>query len=433
MSRLRRAVLRWLEGSGGSGGTGAADRYKAVAEGADCEVDFTTAFRGWHLVAQAEDGSREQPEAIMRSARALQMGDGWRAEAGHWEWLGNVLGRQTDEGQVPEGVLLNRYGATRGRERFAPFYVMSDEEWCQPIAAHTYATEVELARHRQAAAYQWAGECAAAAGQHDEATRLYRRAGSCWEGSSHPHNHQRAAACYYRAAMSASQSWRYQTRRRLFDGWCPSCLRDKAREEACGSPPDGHETPGDGNQRPTGDIDRLVACARKLFDSPDRAARRQQYQESERQLSVIQHRLASSGARSEAIRVYRKRRDFQRHYYWRVKSWRLPFTLLSWLLTGNGSRVKQVFLMLILTYIVICPVLWREAGAVRISEPGGRVVPSSSWPEAVSFSLSQIINLDTGHFAPGGTWMTLVQAMQGISAYFALGYVLWVAQRSYSS
>ena len=404
-----------------------------AAAQADAQADFATAFRNWHLAAQEQDGAREQPEAIMRSARALQMSDGWRAEAGHWEWLGNTLGLQADKGEVPESVLKNRYGDTRGRKRYAPFYVMSDEEWRRPVTAHTYRTDKDLARHRQAVAYQWAGERAATAGQHDEAARLYRRAGICWERSAHPHNLQRAAACYYRAAMSASQSWRYQTRRRVFDGWCPSCLRDKTREDDCGSPQDGHEALADATSRHLGDIERLVACARRLLDSTDPATRRQQFREPEGQLSVIQHTLASSGARSEAIRAYRIRKALQRRYYWRVKSWRLPFAVLNWLLTGNGSRVKQVLLVLLLGYAVICPALWRSAGAVLIDAPDGQPVRTSSWLEAVSFSLSQTINLGTGHFASAGAWITLLQAAQGISAYFALGYMLWVAQRSYSS
>jgi hypothetical protein len=51
----------------------------------------------------------------------------------------------------------------------------------------------------------------------------------------------------------------------------------------------------------------------------------------------------------------------------------------------------------------------------------------------VLFSLSSVANVSNGHFAPGGWLSSSVQVVEGLSAYFALGYLLFVAQRSYTT
>ncbi len=401
---------------------------------ADATADYQEAFRLWHLAAEQEMNPDRKIDAIMRAARARQMAEDWRAEAGHWEWLGNAVGLAWDRSELScdlseeakDEILRDRYRVPEGRERFAPFYVISDVEWEQPVA--TKLKPAALARHRQASAYEWAAARAGAAGQHDEAARLYRRSGIAWERSEHDERLRRAASCYYRAALSAARSSRYQTRRRLFDGWCPSCLRDKGREQSCGRPK--HEEPLDGKFKNLGDLARLEACWQQELDNVAGDSR-STYEDADRQFGVIQHTLAAEGGRHEARRVFRMRCDFHRRYLRRRSWWR---RFLSWghmHLSWYGTSVPHTLATIAILYAVVAPILWRIFGGVP--PPGDGVEHGPASAEAIILSLSSVLNLATGHFAAGGPWTTLFQSLQGISSYFALGYTLWVAQRSYAS
>ena len=53
--------------------------------------------------------------------------------------------------------------------------------------------------------------------------------------------------------------------------------------------------------------------------------------------------------------------------------------------------------------------------------------------EALLFSLSSVANVSNGHFTAGGWLSSSLQVVEGLSAYFALGYLLYVAQRSYTT
>ncbi len=232
--------------------------------------DFMGAFEEYMRAYQATaDDHAPQLETLsgddllMKSARALQMAEGWRAQVGTWEKLGNTLGRQLDKTDstqragdtVPEEVtklqsaILAAYETPGGRELFSQFNVISDLEWALLDKCPDNCSSGCLDRRRQAWAYEWAAETAAATGNLADAARLFRRAGWAWEKALHygraggqaesdvdtPESEkrlERAAACYTRAAANAAQTTRRATRNMIATRpWCPACQRDKTSEK----------------------------------------------------------------------------------------------------------------------------------------------------------------------------------------------------------
>ena len=152
------------------------------------------------------------------------------------------------------------------------------------------------------------------------------------------------------------------------------------------------------------------------------------FEEQDRELSGIQRRLAAVREQGEAKRLYRFRQKCNREYFRQHKRVRYVVALAGWIASKNGSGVGRLVLSLTVLYAVVLPTVWLVLGGVPHATG---LQPHLGILSALLFSLSTTVNLSTGYFAPGGWISNLFQAIQGISAYFALGYILWVAQRSY--
>lgn len=417
-----------------------------------------------HMLEYWAQAPRGRSESLMQAARDMQMAENWRAQAGTWERLGNELGSVLESGkdQWLRDVL---YSYPKGREFFGQFYVISDIEWDSIKPRCPKKCRDQCAdRQKQAYAYEWAAEAAAAASNAGDAARLFRRAGWAWEKTTHymasgqegsieVDRYRRAAKCYAEASANASRTSRYSTRQMIvYRRWCPACLRDKKREDKCEH--DDHMAVLDRHpDTPATDIERLHRCwliiaksqegrraSDKVTKGNDGAPRDNSerghwraFEEGRQQLSEIQGRLASEGARKEAREVYREQRKYITDYYVAVKDWRwVPLRVLR-LLSHNGSSPGRLLTSLATLYLVILPTAW--LGYWMATAPpvplGQKLGPLPL--EAVIFSLSNIVNLSNGHFLVTSSTGTLLQALQGLSGYFALVRILYVAQRSYAA
>lgn len=72
--------------------------------------------------------------------------------------------------------------------------------------------------------------------------------------------------------------------------------------------------------------------------------------------------------------------------------------------------------------------LWGWSGAVTV---GAGIPEGRQWGEVVVFNTSTLTTLATSRFAPGTRQVNLAQARQAVFTVFALGYLLWISQRSY--
>ena len=140
---------------------------------------FEEAFRRF-LLAYDRCGSSD---ALMYAARALQMSETWRAQAGVWEALGNEIGQRMDADGLAGARL---YSYPSGRQFVGRFYVISDAEWARiDSPCPDECTNKCGMRQKQAYAFEWAADGAASSANYADAARLYRRAGWAWEKAIH--------------------------------------------------------------------------------------------------------------------------------------------------------------------------------------------------------------------------------------------------------
>lgn len=394
--------------------------------------NFRQAFH--HFVAAADELPADAQHVDRRAqllhcaARCLEMREPWRAVAGSWEWLGNLLGATIDAANG-EPWVANRYKVPSPAIPHEFFYVASDDQWERP-AGGIYVDKDHERRHRRASSYEWGANHALAGGQHADAARLYRRAGVAWEQSERPDRLKRAQECYYRAAMSASETGRVETNRGILEPWCAGCLREKSQEERCAK--QNHPShflddsqPGEGAES---DLQRIKRCgmARLAQTDEERAG---VYREYCNQLAAIQRAVATRSSRSDAIKVYRFRNDVELDFLSTCHGfpWKRAWLVSRKLFSKGGSSVGRASLCLVLLYFLVLPLVWWVSGAVDVVDG---VDAGPGWIEAIVFSASTLTTL-TGRYEPG-TWnVNLAQALQAVSAVFGLGYLLWISQRSY--
>jgi hypothetical protein len=222
--------------------------------------------------------------------------------------------------------------------------------------------------------------------------------------------------------------------------WCPACVLDKTREVNCMHQQASTAEPSAPEDMPHTDVERLRRCwadiaAIERRRAPSYAAAERVAEDAEAegaaQFAAIQGLLAGRGQTQAAQQIYRMRKQYLRDC-WRnsrpVKRW---VSQAMWLVSGNGSSPRRLIVSLALIYLVVIPAAWWTAW--RLGAPVPLTADHGPLPaEALLFSLSNLANISNGHFTPGGWLSSLLQVAQGLSAFFALGYLLYVAQRSYT-
>ncbi|MGY1669934.1 hypothetical protein [Geodermatophilus sp. SYSU D00710] len=448
--------------------------------------EYMRAYRDSTQAGPPDIRTMSGDDLLMKSARAMQMADNWRAQVGTWERLGNSLGRRLEEedSTSSKGASSDAYETPVGRELFGQFNVISDREWAELDDCPDECGSGCIDRRKQAWAYEWAAETAAATANPADAARLFRRAGWAWEKALHygmarvpaqsdtdaprgqeasskaPESEkrlERAAACYTRAAANAARTTRRATRTMIATRpWCPACQRDKTTENGC---PRNHADATvllPEEDRPATDVDRLLRVwqgiakirqtrsredAERKFDlplgSPAAASRNgnraDDLTEGLHQLALIQGLLAGHGARHEARAIYRQRQRMEMGYYRSHARVRYLRKWTGYVFSWNGSSLPRLLGSLALLYLVLLPLIWLVVWLwTGLPKPENSASFGPAPLEAVIFSLSSMVTLSNGHFAAGGWAVNLLQACHAVSAYFALGYSLYVAQRAYT-
>ncbi len=272
---------------------------------------------------------------------------------------------------------------------------------------------------------------------------------------------ERAAACYTRAAANAAQTTRRATRNMIATRpWCPACQRDKTseKEDECShsSAIDRAGVPKE--DWPATDVERLlrvwqgVAAIRRSQDREHHLSgaglsirrltalregtRVHDLTEGLQQLALIQGLLAGRGARHEARELYRQRQRMEMDHYLSHAPLRYVRKRIGYRFSWNGSSLPRLLGSLAFLYLVLLPsawvLVWHWTGTGVPRNPGQVTTYALAPLEALIFSLSSMVTLSNGHFAPGSWLVNLLQAFHAVSAYFALGYSLYVAQRTYS-
>jgi hypothetical protein len=404
------------------------------ARKAERRFRFRDAFY-WYNRAGRSDDEEITTMALLRAARCLEMGEEWRAESASWEWLANYIGLKIDSAWLADRrghgfdeprqkeILDARYKVPSPNEPASHFYVISDKEWRDPPGQKYENDTDKVRRHHRASAYEWGANHALANYEHNEAARLFRRAGLAWEQSERSDRMKRAARCYYQAALAATRAARTESRQGVLDPWCPGCLRDKTRESNCK-----HEqhlllkdrrldeaVPG---ETLGSDLQRLHECMKDVMkvikNAEGKPAALRCMGDEDRWLTAIQNSMATYGSKQDAIRIYRQRNDYQRESLKIYQPVRWLRESLAWQFSRKGSSVWRALAWL--------------AGSTATA-PEIHAGPRAA--EALTYSLSTLVTLSTSHFRPGGWVTNFFQSLQALSAYFSLGYLLWISQRSY--
>ena len=214
--------------------------------------------------------------------------------------------------------------------------------------------------------------------------------------------------------------------------WCPECVLDKTREVHCPHREISSENEPGSEDMPQTDVQRLRRCwgaialierQRALSPAAAESAGENAEEEGAAQLAAIQGLLAARGQTRAARQIYRMRKQYLRDC-WRhshpVKRWTSQATLLF---SSNGSSPRRLLGSLALLYLVIIPAAWWTAW--RLGAPVPLASAHGPLPaEALLFTLSSVANVSNGHFTSGGWLSSSLQVAEGLSAYFALGYLL---------
>jgi hypothetical protein len=417
-----------------------------IARRHERDGSYAAAYHSYFEAAEAMEDLDKRSFVMMQGVRCLQKNASWRALSASWEFLGSDLGRTLDANE-PQGPELYDGGATgdgddvdgrlAARRADSRFFVISDWQWLNPeISGDGLEDSARLdayRRQRQAWAYEWAAEEASTGSQFADAARLYRRAGVAWERSRRPDRWARAASCYHSAALSATRTAWLATRRMIVGGWCAWCVREKDTESVC--PVDcgdrrerydpAAQLPLDGypiSSQCHSDIERIAYCWRAAGrgeDGPGAVTNR------ELQLADIQRELARQGNKQDARSVRRFRtkcRLSDPRWTWIGRVRPLRFVLSR--LTTSPAFLAGILLAL---YVFLLPLAWWVSGSVH--RAGSR--PHASYPLCIVYSLQSIVTFSNSFFAPGSSLANALQAIEALSAYFALGAVLWISLRSY--
>src|SRR4051794_40569723 len=146
------------------------DTRRSSVDGDDLtrEYHFQAAFAEY-LKSHREPGTAtnyklspmQGDNLLMKAARAMQMAENWRAQAGTWEMLGDALGRSLDA-ETPLSARSDPYAVRSGRELFRQFHVIGDREWEDMKQCPSQCESACGDRRKQASAYEWAAESAQA-------------------------------------------------------------------------------------------------------------------------------------------------------------------------------------------------------------------------------------------------------------------------------
>ena len=430
-----------------------ADELLYQARGFEDSERFEDACRFYLLAADAfharpdpDDltGTNSEAFALMRAGQCLEMLQPWRAHTAVWERLGNLLGNSIDHS------LSFRTPSAKGQHNL--YHIISYTEWLEGMQNADDLARLSWKRQQQAWSYSWAAEEAEANNRYVLAARLYRKAGAAWTinaqsnreqerldpraplGSRDPEHRNllevsgpwlEGARCFYKASLCAQSSGDAETLSRVIDPWAPA-------ENEWGRSTDETVTVTGGSS----DLERLTECweyylGTTRHGTPYTASSSRQVsglKDFARQLSDIQRGYARMGERARAIRVYRLRQrildkaSFLAGHY-------IRFTLRKlyrWT-TGSGSSMARAFLTVGLAYLLVFPTIFYFWSRFELSNSQSH----PNFADAVFFSVGNVVSITSTRYSTPSLLTSAAQAIEAVTGYLALGYIVWLALRSY--
>jgi hypothetical protein len=423
-----------------------ARRYEDAFRFEDAYREYLRAADAFHARVDGDDGAsmNSEPFALMRAGQCLEMLQPWRAHTAIWERLGNLLGNSIDTS------LPFRTPKAEGQHNL--YHIISYTEWLEGLHGVDDLARLSWKRQQQAWAYSWAAEEAEENNRYVLAARLYRKAAVTWTlnaplrsesgrlvgraalGSKDPEHRNllelsgpwlEGARCYYKAALCAQSSGDAESLARILEPWVPA-------ENEWGRSSDEYVPVDSGRS----DLERLQECwtnylglARSGTSATVSADRQVAgLEDYARQLTDVQRGYARRGERKRAIRVYRRRQQIldQAHI---VAGHRLRFFVrkLYWWTTGSGSSMGRAFLTAGLLYLIVFPLIFCFWSKFEVSIPPTQ----PHFADALVFSIGNVVSITSTRFTTPSLLVSAMQASEAITGYLVLGYIVWLALRSY--
>jgi hypothetical protein len=400
----------------------------ADAEEAEAGFRYRAAYELYLRAARAYDAdglAAAGDDARFRGALCLQKHETWRASAAAWEYVGDRVGATLSPISEP-------HPRARGQDEM--FHVISHESWRELYPWYYRDPQgPEAARHRQAFAYMWGAR--EEVGRHlEHGVRLYRKAALAWECSSwgtltpqgtRPagvddptgEKWRLAANCWFLACYHAAASIDPEDRE-----W-EWVLEKKLPPLAPGAPrPD---------SLPLGrasDVDRLLRCWREYG-----LAKRNTQLATElacQQLRMLQDGFARSGRKDYAKEIFQLREQelLKPSGGPLLRRARRLARSVWFFATRTNTDLPRISLIALLLYVVVFPAIYKLGGLIAHSDAPNAPI---SVADSIVFSVATLVTLSVRDLvieSPGGGW---VQTLEAISAYFVLGYVIWVVLRTF--
>jgi hypothetical protein len=406
-------------------------RLERSARAHEKNFEFDEAAHLYFRAASLEGPGQRRYSNLMRAASCKERAQNWRQQSGLWERLAYELAKTTDVDFSRE--MESFRDRTKEPGQFGIFHIISYREWASPTSrlVHLVKGKEQESLHwlQRAWAYQWAAEEAEASGRLSHAARLWRLAGLCFINEACPLEDRlrQAARSFLHAATSTLRSAEWEPMpfvatlrwNAITIDWGDPETRESVNREvtASGKKPDKKRTDLEWHEhawceylKHIGDADRKAAL-----------------EERARELKQLQQMLISVGDRHHSVQAYqaRMRTDIQLcrlSHRWM----RLVIRQLYYSTTLSGSSVRRPLLIALAINAGVLPLIYWSTGVAHAGVVGAH---RASFADTLILSLSSLVSFSTSRAHIVAQWASALQALQALSGYFILAFILWVAQR----
>jgi ABC-type multidrug transport system permease subunit len=159
----------------------------------------------------------------------------------------------------------------------------------------------------------------------------------------------------------------------------------------------------------------------------DPESRRDALEEQARELKQLQQLLIGVGDRRHGVDLYRKRMRIEIKVDKLYHRWKqaLLKQLYHWTCLSGSSAIRPLLIALTLNAGLL-PLLYWSTGAAYAGTSG---TAPASFVDTLILSLANVVSLSTSRAQIVAQWASALQALQALSGYVILAFVLWVALR----
>lgn len=463
------------------------------AEKADESFDFSLAYRLFIQAYFEYEKLRDIKQAnisLVRAVTCLEKLQDWRGHSALWELLGNRLGNMIDcNYEFPNSSgQSGMYHIISWEEWIRPQngYYCNDveaERRNQQAWAYMWGAQGLEAEHRYSrasklfrkAAIGW--ELSKWGDRNPDQTdgiwkkeHLEKCFGNKWKD---------AAKCYFLAAYNTIQD----RGKNIYDTYLISPYKpNQIGWESKNSFQSKEET-----YEKAGDIGRMIRCWRNYGNAKNNLV--EALEECRKDISILQNQLAIMGRRKDAAILHKEREklkldidkisalNFLVHLKMFIHSKTTPFVFyiksnfgisyclrfvdtnitskiyaksklwadfFQWIyyqvtkisrhwvyyqLTEGGTSLKRTFLSVTILYILIFPFIYLSFGLLKHNDTS----ISINLIDAIIFSLANTVSITIDNYAiaKNNFVASIVQTLNALSAYFILGYFIWLMTRSF--